>query len=333
MAALVQTIPQPSGTVPVLPTRPSSSSGAFASPSTPSPGSRYQTMSWSSFSAGNSGSYGAGHPAVAPYPNLGHQHRQSWSPHMRPEHRTSSAPTVPQGSVNSAYVGVSPRNAHHLAAGSVSTSSSNSSFRSYASKDDSAIPSRQVRSDQPLRPLSTANIPSPPSFMNLSSPAGSAKPSPNRYRRPNQRVEGDAGPQPPAVDSPAQGAASISTIAVDDQMGAPVYSFPRTMRRPNGHHRVASADDSSRLERPQPELAKRYRRRSLGNFDSAAYPGLQRQQPTFSSAQSGAYDFTTFDAYRRPRSAHSQHESAGSIHSVHSSASSVSFLIADVTRK
>jgi hypothetical protein len=186
MAALVQTIPQHTSTVPVLQTRPSSSSGTFAS-SPQTQGSRYQNMSWSSFNAANSGSYRTGQPIVAPYafaPNLGHpsspqQHRQSWSPHLRPEHRTFSAPTIPQGPMMS-YAGGNPRVAHP-AAGSVSnTSSSNSSFRSYVSKDDTAIPSRQPRSDQPLRPLSTANLPSP--VTNISSPTGAVKPSPNRPR-------------------------------------------------------------------------------------------------------------------------------------------------------
>ncbi|KAJ6156071.1 hypothetical protein N7497_004956 [Penicillium chrysogenum] len=113
MAALVQTIPQQSGTVPVLQTRPSSSSGTFSSP-TQNQGSRIQTMSWTSFNAGSSGSYRAGQ-VVAPYaynPNMGQstvQNRQSWTPHLRPEHRTFSAPTTPQVPVNPTYTGASPR--------------------------------------------------------------------------------------------------------------------------------------------------------------------------------------------------------------------------------
>ncbi|KAJ5114318.1 hypothetical protein NUU61_000077 [Penicillium alfredii] len=315
MAALVQTIPQQSGTVPVLQTRPSSSSGTF-SPSH-AQGSRIQKMSWTTFNA-DSGSYRAGHPVVTPYafppnlapsPNAHAQHRQSWSPHLRPEHRTSSAPTIPQGSLNMAYVGVNPRVAQYPAAGSVSTSSSNSSFRSYVSKDDSAIPSRQLRSEQPLRPLSTANL--PPSFMNISSPSGSAKPSPNRYRRGNQRAEGAAGSQLSTVSTPA-----------DDQASS-AGSNTRTIPRSNGHNRVSSVDDLSHVERPQPELAKRYRRRSLGNMDSSAPPSLQLQLPPLSSLQSGSHDSLSFEPNQRPHSAHSQRGSPGSIHSAHSSTSSV----------
>ncbi|KAJ5205022.1 uncharacterized protein N7498_005901 [Penicillium cinerascens] len=312
MAALVQTIPQHTSTVPVLQTRPSSSSGTFAS-SPQTQGSRYQNMSWSSFNAGNSGSYRTGQPIVAPYafaPNLGHhaspqQHRQSWSPHLRPEHRTFSAPTIPQGPIMSS-AGVNPRVAYP-AAGSVSNTSS-TSFHSHVSKDDSAIPSRQPRGDQPIRPLSTANLPSPP-IMNSSSPTGAVKPSPNRYRRP-QRAEGIR------AQSPAP-ASSSSLPAEDKTSGAmPV----RPILRSTVHNRVSSVDDSSHAEKAAPE---RYRRRSLGNMDPASIPSLQLQLPTASSPpQSGSYDFISFDSNSRPHSSHSRRDSSGSNHSRHSSASS-----------
>jgi hypothetical protein len=319
MAALVQTIPQHSSTVQVLQTRPSSSSGTLMSSSAQNPGSQYQNMSWGSFNTGNSGSYRAGHPVVAPYayaPNLGPaassptaQHRQSWSPHLRPEHRTFSAPAIHQGSLNPSYTGNSRVN--NPAAGSVSTSSSsNSSFRSHISKDDSALPSRQLRTEQPLRPLSTANLP-PPNVMNISSPAGSAKPSPNRYRRANQQRTDSARSQSPVPAS--------TPPAIDDKTTV----GPPPVFRSNGHNRVSSVDDSSHLERPQPELAKRYRRRSLGNMDPAAYPNLELQIPVSSSPQSGPYDFIAFDTNQRPRSAHSHRDSSGSVHSAHSSTSSV----------
>ncbi|KAJ5746964.1 uncharacterized protein N7511_008660 [Penicillium nucicola] len=307
MAALVQTIPQ-SSTVPVLQTRPSSSSGTF---NAQNQASHIQSMSWTSFN-GNSGNYRAGHPVVAPYAynsNLGQSspNRQSWSPHLRPEHRAFSAPTSPQVPGNQAYA--TPRNPH-IAAGSVSnSSSSNSSFRSHASKDDSALPSRQPRSDQPLRPLSTANLPSP-SVMNINSP----KPSPNRYRRANQRAEAAASTATPAP---------VPTVVVDD------HSTP-TVPRPSMHTRVVSVDDVSHGERTQPE---RYRRRSLGNMDSSAYPNLQLDLQSAapgpatgpaSGPTSGPYDFIAFDTNPTPRpvSSHSHRDSLGSNHSAQSSTSS-----------
>ncbi|KAJ5581552.1 hypothetical protein N7535_000172 [Penicillium sp. DV-2018c] len=299
MAALVQTIPQQSGTVPVLQTRPSSSSSTFPS-SSQNHGSRFQTMSWGSFNAGNSGSYQTGHQVVAPYaynPNVGHSvnvNRQSWTPHLRPENRTLSAPSTPHQTYTSAG-----SRSPHLAAGSVSNSSTNSLHHTHVSKDDSVLPSRQPRSDQPIRPLSTANLPSP-SIMN------SAKPSPNRYRRTTQRAEAAAAPSSAAVP------ASIPTVIVDDLGG------PRPVR-PNAHNRVSSVDDSSHVERAQPE---RYRRRSLGNMDTSTYPSLQLDLPTSSPTQAGSYDFIRFDTNQRPVSAHSHRDSVGSVHSTHSSASS-----------
>lgn len=317
MAALVQTIPQQSGTVPVLQTRPSSSSGTFTGPSSQSSSSRYQNMSsWGSFNASNTGGYRAGNPVVAPYaytPNLAQssntQHRQSWSPHLRPEHRTFSAPVITQGQGNPSYAGVASRNVNP-AAGSVSTSS-NPTLHSHISKDDSALPSRQLRSDQPLRPLSTANLPTP-SVMTISSPAGSAKPSPNRYRRPNQTARSQ---------SPVPASSPVSP-PTDDQTNATTgLRIPRY----NPHHRGLSADDTSHADKQQPDMAKRYRRRSLGNMDPSTYPDLNLQLPVSSPlpTQSGPYDFISFDANQRPRSSHSHRTSSGSQHSANSSTSSV----------
>ncbi|KAJ6117298.1 hypothetical protein N7512_007023 [Penicillium capsulatum] len=317
MAALVQTIPQQTSTVPVLQTRPSSSSGTFASPSSQAPGARLQTMSWSSYNAGTAGSYRAGHPVVAPYafpptsgPSANTQHRQSWSPHLRPEHRAFSAPTIPQGPIHPTHAGANSR-VPHPAAGSVMTPNPSNSFPSYVSQDDSVLHTRQPRADQPLRPLSTANLPTP-SVMNISSPAGSVKPSPNRYRRANQRVE----------SARSQSPASSPAMPADDQNSGVVTAHP--VLRSTPHNRGASVDDSSHGERTQPELAKRYRRRSVGNIDPAAYPNLQLQLPISSpqSAQSNPYDFIAFDSNQRPHSSHSHKGSSGSDRSAHSSASS-----------
>jgi hypothetical protein len=147
--------------------------------------------------------------------------------------------------------------------------------------------------------------------MNISSPVGSAKPSPNRYRRANQQRSESARSQSPVPAS--------TPPAIDDKTTV----GPRPILRSNGHNRVSSVDDSSHVERPQPELAKRYRRRSLGNMDPSAYPNLELQMPVASSTQSGPYDFIAFDTNQRPRSAHSHHDSSVSVHSAHSSTSSV----------
>ncbi|KAE8147459.1 hypothetical protein BDV25DRAFT_32849 [Aspergillus avenaceus] len=341
MAALVQTIPQQSGTVPVLQTRPSSSSGAFTpSQTSQQHNSRNSNMSWNSYNTvAGSGNYRAGHQVVAPYaftstPNLPSSAnaptRHSLSPHLRPEHRTSSAPSAPQVSPSPAHPGVNSRYVNHPAAGSVSTSSSNSSIQSHRSKDDTALPSRQARvSDTPpLRPLSTANLPSPssPNFMNISSPTV-ARPSPDRYRRGTRRPDGTGGtPAPAAINTPGATRHASGTTDNHTQSNATGTSTSKgpsqdTTRRP-GHNRVPSADDSSRTEKGQPELAKRYRRRSWGNMDNAGLINLQLHLPSASPIPaSGGHDY--FDPSHRPESAQSHRDASGSNHSPHSSTSSV----------
>ncbi|KAL4915521.1 hypothetical protein BDW62DRAFT_123182 [Aspergillus aurantiobrunneus] len=337
MAALVQTIPQQSSAVPVLQTRPSSSSGALTtSQSLQQANSRNPGMSWNTYNtAGNSGGYRPGHQVVAPYaftstPNLSNapnvQNRQSWSPSLRPEHRTSSAPSAPQIPANAAVVGVNSRPANHTAAGSVSTSSSNSSIQSHMSKDDTAIPSRQLHSDSSIRPLSTANIPSNvPPFLNISSPTTS-RPSPDRYRRGNRRSDAPtSGPvnavapiparaSPPVTDENPQQTASSGPLGVRNLVSdGKSYNV--------GHTRAPSADDVSRPEKPQPELAKRYRRRSWGNMDNTGLINLELKLPAASPIpMSKGQDY--FDQ-ERPRSAQSHREVSGSIHSARSSTSSV----------
>ncbi|KAL4956021.1 hypothetical protein BDW69DRAFT_102397 [Aspergillus filifer] len=325
MAALVQTIPQQSSAVPVLQTRPSSSSGAFtASQSLQQTQSRNSAMSWNTYNTtGNPGAYRSGHQVVAPYaftstPNLSNspnvqQNRQSWSPSLRPENRTSSAPCAPQLPANAALAGVNSRPVNHTAAGSVSTSSSNSSVQSYVSKDDSAIPSRQFHGEPSIRPLSTANLPSPtPQFMNMSSPTV-ARPSPDRYRRGNRRSEVPQGlpparTSPPILDETTSGAPGGRSLVPDNKSHM-------------GHTRAPSADDISRPEKPQPELAKRYRRRSWGNIDNTGLINLELKLPVASPIPMPKG--TDYFDQERPRSAQSHRDVSGSIHSARSSTSSV----------
>ncbi|KAL4735662.1 hypothetical protein BDV11DRAFT_29117 [Aspergillus similis] len=323
MAALVQTIPQQSSAVPVLQTRPSSSSGAFtASQSLQQTDSRNPAMSWNTYNtAGNSGGYRPGHQVVAPYaftstPNLSNspnlQNRQSWSPSLRPEHRTSSAPSAPQLAANASLVGNNSRPLHHTAAGSVSTSSSNSSVQSHMSKDDTAIPSRQLRGDPSIRPLSTANLPSPtPPFMNISSPTVS-RPSPDRYRRGNRRSDASTGARasPPILDENPQHTTSAGLSGVRS-----------LIPEGKGHTRTTSADDNSRSDKPQPELAKRYRRRSWGNMDNTGLINLELKLPAASPIPiPSGQDYFNQD---RPSSAQSHRDISGSIRSARSSTSSV----------
>lgn len=286
MAALVQTIPQQSD----LQSRPSSSSSSFPSSQSLHPAG---SMSWHSFQT-NTGSGGYRQP-VAPYafpsPNLSpsSQSRQSRPHHLKVENRTTSAPSVPQGAP-AMHTGLHPRYNYPISSPS---SSSNSSFHSYRSKDDTAIPLRQPRSDH-TRPLSTANLPSPASLVNLSS-----KPFPDRYRRGVRRD----GPSP----------------TVDDQSSSAGLRNPLSSMPQNRAHTRVSSADGTRQERPQPDLAKRYRRRSVGNIDTTAPIHLPLNLPS-SSWSTGSHDY--FDSNPRPPSSHSRKDS-GSNHSAHSSTSSV----------
>lgn len=317
MAALVQTIPQQTGTVPVLQTRPTSS-GSFTTTasSSPPPSSQQQmarnsTMSWNPYTTvGSSGSSRPGHQAVTPSSNNSQNNRQSWAPHLRPEHRTSSAPSPPQLTT---HPGDSSHSVNPSAAGPVSPSVS----PMHMSKDDSAIPSRQPPSssqqeqhsvNSPLRPLSTVNIPSP--LMNISSPT-TAKPSPGRYRRGNRRPEGVDGTQP--TTNP-----TVPTVTVDDSLLAS-SNLPTAQPRNRGHVRVSSADDTSRTDKPQTELAKRYRRRSWGTIDNAGLINLQLHLPSSSpTPTAGGQDY--FDQ-QTPQS--SQKDEPGNAPSAQSSNSSV----------
>lgn len=324
MAALVQTIPQQSTTVSVLAARPSSSSATFT-PSSPSPqsASRSQTMSWSTLNAGNnSGSY-RGRQVVAPYaftstPNLASsQNRRSWSPHLSPDHRTIPAPSGGPGNHNNGHPS---RLVSHVAAGSVSTpSSSNSSLRS-VSKDDTVIPARHSSWNDPaLRPLSTAK---PPTLPPINTSTLSSKPPPDRYRRGSRGVSG--GPPTNVPTSPTVSSTTLDSHASSSQCpssSADRQNSSRNVPRVGGHGRGSSTDETAGTEKQQPELAKRYRRRSVGTVDSANLLNMECQVP---KSETDLSNLHPRDAAIRPRSIHSQRDSTGSIESARSSSSSVS---------
>lgn len=333
MAALVQTIPQQTATVPMLQSRPASSSSTFSSstntptttttappasssssstPASQPPSNHQQTarnsnMSWNSYNTtGSSGSYRSGQQVVTPTANSQNNsssRRQSWGPQLRPDQsRTVSAPSAPQLTAQAGSSSSHSVNNHHSAAGPAI----------HISKDDSALPTRQPQDTAghtPLRPLSTINIPSPSPLMNISS-STVAKTSPDRYRRGNRRSEAAAAPANNSNDS-ATGYTALPPTTRDDSH---LPSGPAA--QPRGHARVSSADDASRVDRPQTELAKRYRRRSWGNMDNAGLINLQLHLPAASpTPTAGGHDY--FD--QKPQS---QHNGPSSIHS-QSSASSV----------
>jgi hypothetical protein len=146
--------------------------------------------------------------------------------------------------------------------------------------------------------------------MNISSPTVS-RPSPDRYRRGNRRSDSPStaipGSAPGFEESP--GPLGVRSLV------------PENNSHSVGHTRAPSADDVARSEKPQPELAKRYRRRSWGNIDNTGLINLQLHLPA--SSPIPMPKGTDYFDQDRPRSAQSQKEVAGSIHSARSSTSSV----------
>lgn len=325
MAALVQAFPQQPGTSTMLQTRPSSSSGPFPVSSQPQqhqPNSRNTPMARNMYHGGGSSGNHRGHQTsapVAPYAftstpglsNTGSSHtRHNSAPFLRTENRTASAPSVPHGQHDTTMNGGPPR-LHLSAAGSVSNSSSSttSSIRSHGSKDDSAIPTRQQNPVQTSpRPLSV-NFSSSSSSLLHSSPTTTTptKTFPERYRRGQKKNEAA---QAPTNKAAAPSAAPANSPGSELTPPAQIYSQPaqsdsnsslktyQTFRDMVGnspsHTRVASADGPPKDKTHQTELAKRYRRRSLGSLETTAQINFDQTSdlklPTPSSSQQKSDD-------------------------------------------
>ena len=156
------------------------------------------------------------------------------TPHLRQDSRTTSAPTLSHGPVNS-----------HKPTASTSTSSSEASSQP-STKDDSLIASR---------PASLINLNSqlPDLSLSFEQPA---KASPDRYRRPaGKRIDSNA--TAPKASSPQLGALSSGPAAAGN-----------AFQQPQPVQRQASVDDMALPKTSQSELAKRYRRRSLNQLET-----------------------------------------------------------------
>lgn len=310
MAALVQAFPQQPGTSTMLQTRPSSSSGPFPVSSQPQqhqPNSRNTPMARNMYHGAGSPGNHRGHQTsapVAPYaftstPGLGStgtsHTRQHSAPFLRTENRTTSAPSVPQGQHDTTMNGGPPR-LQLPAAGSVSTSSSSttSSVRSHGSKDDSAIPTRQQHSTETSpRPLSV-NFSTSSSLLNSSpTTATPVKTFPDRYRRGQKKNE----PAQTTTNKAAAASAGPANSPGSDLTPPQIYTQPtqsdsnsslktyQAFRDMVGnspsHTRVASADGPPMDKTQQTELAKRYRRRSLGSLDTTTQINFDQTSPDF----------------------------------------------------
>ncbi|CAL3964537.1 hypothetical protein PZA11_002460 [Diplocarpon coronariae] len=343
MAALIQSYPQPSNSITMLQTRPSSASGILPNTSQPQPHHQYPAnppQMQRSGVHGKSSSMGIanyrGHTAVtpiAPYaftstPSLATV-GQRQGPHLRAEQRTCSAPgTLSQ----SPQTESGPVRSRYPAALSVSTISSSSSSdisaRSQRSgtKDDSAIGGSAATVSGSARSQSTV--------------ISSAKPQPDRYRRPNNRRTESNASQTPAASTGSSMPNVVQFYGNSTQHpGLPTiipqtftWQMPSFSKAPSGNTGSASADDMQLGRKNCPDAARRYRRRSIHTIDVADHVeipgGLSEQGSRQVSSANGRIDQQQHPLRSspvvgpRPGSTHGRHASSDSVKSAHSAARS-----------
>ena len=348
MAALVQSFPPPSSTITMLQGRPSSSD-TFQNGSTSQQNQRGSQMPRNMYNIGGlaTTSY-RGHTSiasmpVAPYafsttPALPGAHnplRQhpTISPHLRQENRTSSAPAIPLTQQTS-----SPSNSlsrYRQPAGGIAVDPSNSHTPSQQAnaKEDTSILSQATRQFAP-RPQSAVDLGSPSP---LSSTNG-VRSSPDRYRRAHRRAD-TAGVSMANVSM--QGGSALPSgsgmAAVAHLYSNPAHSnsspslstytsyHDQGPREHNTTNRMsATVDDLNLPKQHTPELAKRYRRRSISSMDAGDYKSQSMEASVQVAPQPRTYAATLASpvpqdrketrapALPRPDSAHGRTGSAES---------------------
>nr|POF24060.1 protein bni4 [Quercus suber] len=250
--------PMQSSSIPMMHSRPSSADAFQGQPP------RLAQTPRNMYNGQNPGYRGTSAGPVQPYAF------QS-TPTLRPEARTSSAPSTPHGVIGGHRQGHVP---------SVSTSSDTSSVPS-SSKDDSVVGSQQgslINLSSQLPDLSFTPFEVP------------AKASPDRYRRPAQKRTDSSSTAPkttaPSIPAPGPAMTNVDHIA-------PGHSRPLVQHQ-------GSVDDMA--VKSSSELAKRYRRRSLNTLETQSLGVPPSQRPS-SHHSSGA---TSTPTTIRPVSFHSQ---------------------------
>ncbi|KUJ12785.1 uncharacterized protein LY89DRAFT_737697 [Mollisia scopiformis] len=352
MAALVQSYPQQSNTVTMLQTRPASASGIIHSSSQTQAHHQYPTnpqpMQRNSFHGMNN-SMGVttyrGHTAVtpiAPYaftstPNLATPgQRIQNGPHLQPDQRTTSAPSIPNAG--------STRSRYPAPPSTSTTSSSSSDFSSLSqksgSKDDSVITGTARVVSGAARPQST--IITSVGAQSLAPPAVSstAKTSPERYRRPNNRRAESSTNAPTPAQTTSASATSMPNVmqfygnSVQQSAAPGSYQnlnlqMPQISKPTQGFaSSFGSADDLQLNRNVVQDPAKRYRRRSIHTIDAGEYGGmsaslLQQGSRQVSSAN-GRFDQQQQQQHplrsspvvvNRPNSSHGRNGSSESVNS------------------
>lgn len=351
MAALVQSFPSPASTLTMLQTR--SSTEAFQSGSQNQQHQRNSQLPRNIYntSVGGivTGNY-RGHTSispVAPYafttmpsapnnPNPLRQHPTA--PLLRQENRTSSAPAIPLAE-HTLLPNSTSSNRHRPTGPYFSPSldlSITTPIPQSGSKDDTSI-SLSTAKKNTARPLSSIEL-HVPSFSAPTPYANTAKPSPDRYRRNNRRVE-SSGVQ--TVNTSAQGGTAspsgsgMGTVGhlysnpLQSNSTPTLTSYPafrgasQSNDPPGSQGRLMSVDDMSLPRQSATEQAKRYRRRSVTSLeakehtnplsDSKMQPPLQTK--TYAAMLAGSVPQETRDNHSpvsRPPSSHGRNDSGES---------------------
>ena len=338
MAALVQLYPQQTSTVTMLQSRPSSSGASFRPQHSTS--RSHQTPRFTSPSS--AGSYrGLSSGLVAPYaftstPQLTNNAaflQNAGSPHLRPQHRTLSAPNLLVGSQQPSSSGLNFSARQRFATSSshsTSSSSTNSLQPSKKSMDDASITTRETSVDVPARPKSTLGI-SPSGSMQLASSLASPKPSPDRYRGTNRSqsdFSNNGGPnrnQHASASPSGSGMLAVGHLYTNQSQPQNLPSVravqPMAGELPAPTRNVSTDDLSLPKSQSAVELAQRYRRRSVGSFEAVGELSKSTAQslaPQMAAGRGDNPDGRHSPETQRPVSSHAQHGSSDSISSTRS---------------
>ena len=345
MAALVQSFPSPSASTMTMlqarsssseafPTQPQSqqsqrnsqtprniyntsvggmAAGSYRGQTSASPISPYAFTSTPSFQTGQNPL--RQHPTMPPNPRL--------------DNRTSSSPALsPQQMQN---LGMTSRPRPPILTGGSPPMGSSFSNHQHASHS-------QPKDASP-RPLSAIDLNTP-----ALSYASVAKSSPDRYRRNHQRVQtsgnlstgssmqgGSAVPSGSGMatvghlyNHPSQSSSSPALSSYASYRGSTLPSQPLREQDLSGTPRLASKDDMNLHRQSSSELAKRYRRRSIGSLEAKDF-GLPPSETVSSSTQPKTYaamlaspapserkESPPARSLERPSSAHGRNASAES---------------------
>ena len=301
MAALVQSFPQqPSSTVTILRTRPTSSSGPFQT-NNQAQQQRGSQMTRNVYGGGagggNNAHYRGQSSPVAPYaftttPSFasnGNPLRQNpTGPHLRQENRTLSAPVNPVSQLPTSPANQSRQ--RQLAASPTLVDSTEP-----ISRDDSSVQlSRLSVSQMPALDLTLSD----PRLTggNAAIAASAAKPSPDRYRRNHRKSDTSSAALGSGTGSAMPSGSGMATVGhlynhPSQSLSSPAFSQSMAPK-------PVSKDDSA-ISRQSADPAKRYRRRSIGtmgnddliNFAPEPRPTPGPSQPrTYASVASTPYN-------------------------------------------